>query len=162
LGVGACGKIPADFRGKYVDSAHGVEVALDGKGGTLALEGESPRRFQARATEVAALAKGQAGIYLRSLGETHRQDAGDLEVFWVEPDPSSMQEQYGFVTLKARVLYTRFKLGRRLSMTGLAESITARFCEQGQILVDRVSQTFNGGCPGDSVLLNLKRVPAGR
>lgn len=154
LGLGACGKIPKEFRGRYIDDTHGMTLELKAQGGAWAKEGGAPREFQAKAMKVESLARGESGIYLRSIGD---EDSGSLEVFWVQPDPSTIQEQYGFVSLRAQILYTRFKLGNRI----FTDSILARFCDEGQILVDRSTQAFTGGCPADSILLQLRRVPEG-
>jgi hypothetical protein len=152
MGLGACGKIPKEFRGKYVDDTHRMALELKAQGGSWAREGEVAREFQAKAMKVESLARGESGIYLRSIGD---EDSGSLEVFWVQPDPSTIQEQYGFVSLRAQILYTRFKLGARIA----TEQLLARFCDEGQILIDRSTQAFTGGCPADSLFLQLRKVP---
>jgi hypothetical protein len=155
--AGACGKIPEAYRGKFIDEGAGVVLELGSRGGALT-QGDGPRReFDARAMEASRLIAGEPGIYLRSVGgEAGQKDPDLLEVFWVRPDLGSLQEQYGFVSMRAEVVYTRFRADPKLPIS----SISARYCASGQILVDRVSQSFNGGCPGDSSLLRLNRVPA--
>ena len=153
--AGACGKIPEAYRGKFVDEGSGFVLELGANSGALT-QGEAPRQeFEARALEASRLIAGEPGIYLRSVGGSGG-GSDLLEVFWVQPDRASLQEQYGFVSMRAEVVYTRLRTDPKLPIG----SITARYCTSGQILVDRISQSFNGGCPGDSSLLRLNRVPA--
>jgi len=147
LGQVACGKIPSRYRGEYVDSTTGFKLELESGGGKWVRQDGLQHQFKAVAMAAKKLAQGEPGIYLRSVGEA-------LELFWVYPDKQTLREQYGFVSMKAEVLYTRIDSHPG---GGLVRNIAARYCEAGQVLVDQLSQSFNGGCPGDSTLLDLKR-----
>lgn len=152
LGAGACGKIPKSHQGNFVESATGFRLELKSESGRWIRQDGIQQDFQAKAMAPEQLAKGEPGIYLRSVGGDKNSD--QLEVFWVKPDKSTLTEQYGFISMKAEVVYSRFGIKSREKV----KSIAARHCESGQILVDQVSQTFNGGCPGDSRLLDFRRV----
>ncbi|MEN9722340.1 MAG: hypothetical protein RJB38_326 [Pseudomonadota bacterium] len=146
---GACGKIPSDYRGNFVDSQSGFSVELRGNRGIWQRPDGSREEFTARAASVEELLQGKAAVYLRSVGER------DLEVFWVRPEIETRQEEYGFVAYQGEVLYSRFDSSGSQGKVG---SIQARYCERGQILIDQVTKTFNGGCPAQSRLLELVRV----
>ena len=148
IAAGACGQIPKDYRGTFVDQASGFRVELKASEGKWIRPDGSQESFSAKAVGVAELDQGQPGIYMRSTG-------GDqLEVFWVRPKPESRREEYGFVALEAEVVYTRLDA----KSAGPVSAVLARHCERGQVLIDRVSQSFNGGCPADSRIMELVRV----
>ncbi|NDD92210.1 hypothetical protein EBZ37_09005 [bacterium] len=143
IAAGACGQIPKEYRGTFVDQATGFRVELKASEGKWIRPDGSQESFPAKAVGVAELDQGQPGIYMRSMGNDQ------LEVFWVRPNPESRREEYGFVALEAEVVYTRLDP---------ISAVLARHCERGQVLIDRVSQSFNGGCPSDSKLMELIRV----
>ncbi len=152
LGIGACGKIPKGYQGNFVESATGFKLELRSESGRWIRQDGIQQEFKAQAMGPEQLAKGEPGIYIRSVGGDKNSD--QLEVFWVYPDKSTLTEQYGFTSMKAEVVYSRFAVKSKDKV----QNIAARYCEAGQILVDQVSQTFNGGCPGDSRLLDFRRV----
>ncbi|MFN7683843.1 MAG: hypothetical protein ACK5QT_00315 [Oligoflexia bacterium] len=155
----ACGKIPSEYRGKFGETSGEVLLELQSQGGVWTRKGALPngenevREFEAKALEFESLARGEAGIYLRSIDAGAGSDE-ELEVFWVDPDRSSLRDDYGFISMRARVIYTRILASPKSEV----QSLTIRVCESGQVLVDRVSRSFNGGCPGDSRLVTLSRI----
>jgi len=149
LGLGACGKIPSQYQGTFVDQASGFQMELKSSQGRWVRPDGTQEVFQAKAAAVKEMIAGQPGIYLRSV------DQDQLEIFWVRPAVETRREEYGFVTFEGEVVYTRMATKSR---GGPVPVITARYCERGQVLIDTVSQSFNGGCPSDSRLLELVRV----
>jgi hypothetical protein len=149
FGLGACGKIPKNYRGTFVDQSTGFQVQLKSSEGLWIRSDGSQQVFPARAAAVKDMIQGQPGIYLRSV------DDGQLEVFWVRPTVETRREEYGFVSFEGEVVYTRMAAK---SSGGAVPVLLARYCDRGQILIDTVSQSFNGGCPGDSRILELVRV----
>ena len=152
LGASACGKIPKAYQGAFVEGATGFRLELKSEGGKWVRQDGVQQEFKAQAMSAEQLAKGEPGIYLRSVGGDKKSDR--LEIFWVYPDKTTLTQQYGFVSMKAEVIYSRFGTNTRDKVSNIA----ARYCEAGQILVDQVSNTFNGGCPGDSRLVDFQRV----
>jgi hypothetical protein len=149
FGLGACGKIPKEYRGTFVDQATGFQVQLKSSEGAWIRSDGTQQVFPARAAAVKDLIQGQPGIYLRSV------DDGELEVFWVRPAAETRREEYGFVSFEGEVVYTRMAAK---SSGGAVPVLLARYCDRGQVLIDTVSQSFNGGCPADSKVLELVRV----
>ena len=149
FGLGACGKIPKEYRGNFVDQASGFQIQLKASEGVWVREDGSQQVFPARAAAVKELIQGQSGIYLRSI------DDGQLEVFLVKPVAETRREEYGFVSFEGEVVYTRMAAK---SSGGAVPVLLARYCDRGQVLIDTVSQSFNGGCPADSKVLELVRV----
>ena len=155
----ACGKIPSQYRGKFGETSGEVLLELKSQGGIWIRKGALPngenevREFEAKALEFESLARGEAGIYLRPV-EAGAGSEDEFEVFWVDPDRSSLRDDYGFISMRARVIYTRILASPKSEV----QSLTIRVCESGQVLVDRVSRSFNGGCPGDSRLVTLSRI----
>jgi hypothetical protein len=149
FGLGACGKIPKDYRGTFVDQSTGFQVQLKSSEGAWIRSDGSQQVFPARAATTKDMLQGQPGIYLRSV------DEGQLEVFWVKPLAETRREEYGFVSFEGEVVYTRMAVK---SAGGAVAALLARYCDRGQILIDSVSQSFNGGCPADSKILELVRV----
>lgn len=148
LGLGACGKIPSEYRGTFVDQATGFQVQLRASEGVWTRTDGTQQVFPARPASVKEMLEGQPGIYLRSVGEE------DLEVFWVRPMVETRREEFGFVSFEGEVVYTRMASKSR---GGAVPVVVARHCDRGQVLIDTISQSFNGGCPADSRLLQLIR-----
>jgi hypothetical protein len=148
--AGACGKIPKAYRGQFVDSSTGFQMELKSSEGQWVKPDGSKQLFTAQAAAVEKLEQGQPGIYLRSI------EGDELEVFWVNPVLASRRDEYGFISMEAEVIYTRLDAKASSPIAALA----ARHCEHGQVLIDRVSKSFNGGCPGDSRVLQFVRVPS--
>jgi len=59
------------------------------------------------------------------------------------------------VSFEAEILYARMEARSRGEKVPV---ILARHCNRGQVLLDRVSQSFNGGCASNSQILELVRV----
>ncbi len=150
LMAGACVQIPSAYRGTFADASSGFQVQLSSSKGAWIRPDGSLEQFSTAKAGIKDLLVGKSAIYMRSI------EGNQFEVFWVRPLVETRREEFGFVGFEAEVVYTRMAAktpGRRP-----VPVILARHCDRGQVLIDTVSQSFNGGCPGDSRLLELERV----
>jgi len=152
LTLGACGKIPSNYRGDFVDQGTGARLKLDKKGGTLTLA--SGRVITAKATKVDfdSIAQGKPGIY------THSDDKEPdyIKMYWLFPDLSTRKESNGFVWTTAEVLWTRMSIREDQKVN----EIWLQYCDSstGFVEVDLPSKMWNGGCPAGAMVLDMKRV----
>lgn len=137
--LGACGKIPSPYRGNYVDSATGARLQLDRSSGTLISANGRVLKADANSLDYQALSKGEAGIYLRS----NSSNPDQIEVFWLTPKLESRHEEYGLIWFEAEVLYSRMDANAKNTV----QSLEAIHCEDGMLMLDTPSKTWNGGCP---------------
>lgn len=143
VGLSACGKIPEGYRGNFTDAATGAKLNLDSDKGSLVLN--SGRTLQADANDsnkIQDLIEGKPGIYLRA-----KTNEKDFEVFFLFPKMSTRQENSGFISMSAEVMYTRMDGNKKDKV----QQIKVIHCEDGQINIDTPSGTWMGGCPANHV-----------
>lgn len=139
LALSACGKIPSAYQGKYLDAATGTKLSLEGNAGLLNLNSGRQVKGDATALEFQALVEGKPGIYLRSMSE----DKNSIEVFFLFPRKETRKEEAGFVWLQAELLYSRMNANQKDKV----QQLKMIHCEDGLLMLDMPSKTWNGGCP---------------
>lgn len=141
LFASACGKIPKSYQGNYVDSNTGAKLTLSGSDGTLTTQDGRTLKSEANTLDYGALLKGQSGIYLRP----SESDQDVIEIFWLLPKPETRKTENNFVWMSSEVLYTRMNTRHKNAVPNL-EMV---HCENGTIMLDLPSNTWNGGCPAE-------------
>ncbi len=147
--MGACGKIPKAYRGSFVDASTGSRLDLEASGGSLTTPEGRVQSLKAQAIALEELAQGKPGLYVQALGK----NSDTLEIFWISPEVHTRQEEFGLVFMSAEILYTQMDSSKKDQVS----QIRARHCVNGQLSVDLTSKSFNGGCPGDSRLMDFVR-----
>lgn len=149
LAFSSCGKIPEGYRGKFRDTATGTQVTLNMASGALAFPSGRLIESDASDADFEDLLESKPGIYVRP----HAEKPDLVEVFWFNPKPQTRKEESGFVWLEAEVLYSR--------MNSKDEDKVQQFkmihCENGMVLLDLPSKTWNGGCPADPIEYDFVR-----
>ncbi|MGZ3698239.1 MAG: hypothetical protein ACXWPM_02355 [Bdellovibrionota bacterium] len=142
IGSMSCGKIPSAYRGNFVDKASGVSLNLTSKDGTLTFA--DGRKLQAKADDLnfEALSLGKVGIFVRE----NSQDKDLTDVYWLNPNIASKQNQYGFVWYQSEVIYTIMDSKQK----GKISSIQFVQCAEGEVMVDLNSKAIQLGCPAGS------------
>jgi hypothetical protein len=148
----ACGKIPAAYTGKYVDRSSGTQLELKDAEGTLTDASGAQLKSKAIALSFDALSKGQQGIYLKA----DSLNKSELEVFWISPDLSTVENTAGFSVMSAEILYTKMDTKAK----GKAQTLELMHCKDGKIMLDQPTKQWNGGCPAGSPNLVMERTAA--
>ncbi|MBL7715687.1 MAG: hypothetical protein JNL01_09485 [Bdellovibrionales bacterium] len=151
LALASACKLPADTKGKY-SSADG-KITMEIKGSKAKVTFADGHTLEAKATDLSVqiLSEAKAGMYLQN----SPTDENILEVFWVNPDRKTLQEQSDFVWMKSEVLIAR--LPKKVSK-GKMQEVQILHCVDGQVLVDRPTGLYEGGCPQDTYPTLLSRV----
>ena len=148
--VSACGVIPKEYRGEYVDAATGTSLKLTrGKGVLLTADG---RELKVKADEIdfERVASGKPGL----LVDSNPVEGNLLEVFWVIPDLTTQQEGAGLVWFDAEVLYTQFDTTAKDKVPGFPMF----HCRTGAVMLDTLTKRWQIGCPAGPALYQLNRV----
>ncbi len=153
--------IPSGFRGDFVDQTRGVSIHLESSKAQIVKEG---RVIDGQAVEVdvAKMALGQPGIYLRD----NPTNKNIVEMYWINPNAATRQEAAGVVWFESEVIYARFEkkmmaqASDRWVATGERGANASRFISgskvgefsmvhvmNGQLGVDVVTKTWQVGWP---------------
>jgi hypothetical protein len=146
-GVSGC-KLPGDYRGTFANQGAGLSLKVQGNKATLTLP--DGRKLQAKASELSvdSLATGKPGIYISDV----KENPNEMEVFWVNPK-GRPNEEHDLIWMEAEVIVTRMTKKQK----GKARELTLMHCEEGALIVDRVTRTTNGGCPAGTESHTLVR-----
>ncbi len=148
----ACGKrIPSEYRGQFRDHNAQMSLLLESTQGTLTTSEGRVIAAETKPTDIQELAQGRSGLYMRELSN----NSNVIEIFWVNPLASSRQVTDHYVFMTSELFYTHMNKDPSARVNRLA----ARYCTNGQINIDLQTQTFNGGCPAESTLLDFIRTP---
>lgn len=148
LALAACGKIPKSYQGDFQDTQSGVSLKLESDKGTLSTATHS---VSAKADDLKfdALMKGQGGIFIRPSAN----DKKTMDVYWINPDVSTLQNQNGFVWYKSEVIYTEMD-----TREDKVNQIHLLHCLDGAVELDSQTQNVEVGCPaGDGTDVTLTR-----
>lgn len=150
LSIVGCGNgIPKNYRGTFADPATDTTLVLNKKSGSFVMSGVSQWSGSMSTLSIEDLTQGEEGIFYA----TESTSGSFADVFWVRPS-SEVRNENGFLWRESEVLYTSLDLNRRTP----AESLHTLYCEDGEILVDLISQNWQIGCPPTAKTLILQRV----
>lgn len=135
----ACGKIPDAYQGKFQDLASGAKLDLGGSSGELTFTSGRQIKSDAADLDFEKLLKGEPGIYLRSTSD----NADEVEVFWLLPHKETRKQEFDFVWLESEVLYSRMNI----KLKDKVQQMKMLHCENGMVMLDLPTKTWNGGCP---------------
>ncbi len=147
-GTSAC-KLPADYRGTYTGSGMTLKVNFTLNKAMLTLADGRKIEAKAEDLEIDAIASGRAGLYIRD----NKDNANITDVLWIQPKGGSLHDEQGFVWMDAEVAITRMTK----KQPGKAQTITVLHCDNGQVMVDKPTGLYNGGCPAGTAESVLSR-----
>jgi hypothetical protein len=150
LGLPACGKIPKPYRGNFVDSASGAQLTLERNLGMLTTREGKKIESDAKQLTFKELSQGVAGIYVRP----DKQDPDVVEVYWLVPRLETRKEEAGFTWMDSEVLYSRMNSNEENPV----QHLKMIHCENGLLMLDSQTQSWNGGCPAERVDYDFVRV----
>ncbi|MEK6704194.1 MAG: hypothetical protein AABZ06_00225 [Bdellovibrionota bacterium] len=144
-----CGVIPSAYRGKFQDNAKGAVLELKAGDGMLMLAGGSVMESKAKNLKFEQLMKGQQGIYV---SENPAVD-GALDVYWVNPDVTTKQQDGDLAWYKSEVVYTVLNVKVKA-----VDEIELLRCQDGTILLDLPTKRWQVGCPANPEYYKFQRV----
>lgn len=144
----ACGRIPSAYQGKFHDAETNTQLELSGNSGIFSSLGQAVRS-SAQTLRWELLSQGRPGLYL----QTARWDSQTIEVYWLSPKRDTIRNEFGFISMESGILYTQLNSHPESRV----DNISARYCTNGQIIVDSSTHQFSGGCPSGSPLLQFQR-----
>lgn len=147
--LSACGKIPEGYRGDFADQVTGAKLTIGGSEGELVLNNGRSLKATADTLQFDALLEGKPGIYLRSTSD----NAEEMEVFWLFPRKESRKQEADFVWVEAEVMYSRMNAKDKDKV----QQFRMLHCENGMLLLDLPTKSWNGGCPDGSTLYDFVR-----
>lgn len=137
--LSACGKVPEGYQGKYQDTATGAKLTLESTSGAINLSSGREIKGDFSKLEFDGLIEGKPGIYLRTLSTDDKMN----EVFFLFPRKETRKEEAGFVWLNAEILYSRMSADQKEKV----QQLKMIHCEDGVLMLDLPTKTWNGGCP---------------
>ncbi len=147
-GMSAC-KLPSDYRGTFTDGSTTLKVSMSLNKATLTLPDGRKIEAKAEDLEIDAIASGRAGLYIRD----NASDSNLLDILWIQPKGGSLHNEQDFVWMDAEVAITRMTKKQQ----GKAQDIIVLHCDNGQVMVDKPTGMYNGGCPAGTIETVLKR-----
>lgn len=150
VAASAC-KLPADAKGKFRSADGSITMEIKRNKAKVTFADGHSLEAKAEDLSVSILSEAKAGMYI----QTSPTDSNILEIFWVNPDRGTRQEQSDFVWMQSEVLILR--LPKKISK-GKMQDVQILHCVDGQVLVDRPTGLYEGGCPQDTYPTLLSRV----
>lgn len=141
LSAVACGKIPSKYKGKYLDAATGTTLELTSSEGILTMPTKTLTAKISK-VDVQALSAGTPGIYTR----VDEADEDYMEIFWIDPYVNGRKEEAGLLWMNSEVVYTKINTKNKEA----AKRLKVLHCDQGLVMIDTVTGSWNGGCPEDA------------
>jgi hypothetical protein len=149
--VSACGdRVPAGFRGDFVDARTGSKLTLNAESGVF--QTTDGRKLEANRMQMdfEDLAKGTPGIYTRQ----NPKNTQILEIYWIQPDAASRDQAGGMQWFTAEVLFFRMEreTDKPVDVLNLVHS------RVGTVMLDTPTKQWQIGWPAGSELLEMRRV----
>ena len=144
----ACGQIPSQYQGDYLDRSSGAQLNLAGNKGTLVSDGRT-LMADAKPTDVKKISTGEGGIYIRP----NPTNKDLLDVYWLNPKMATRQEESGLIWFDTEVLYGRFdkRVKDKVSTLKMIHS------DQGNVMIDVPTGQWQVGWPAGSETLSFQR-----
>lgn len=145
----ACGKVPSNYLGTYVDTQKGAKLELGANEWNMKLLGGREIKNKSEDMSFEVFQKAQAGVYTRD----NPQNKELVDVFWVAPRAGSRQEGGGIVWFESEVIYTLLdkNQGDKVNTLHLFH------CTNGTVMLDLITQKIQMGCPANPIEYNMKR-----
>ena len=139
LALSACGKIPDNYQCSFTDNATGTKLTLGGSEGALRLNTGRELKASADNLQFEALLEGKPGIYIRPAAI----NPDIIEIFWFQQRKTTRKTEAEFTWEESEVLYSRMdsKLKEKVNNFKMIH------CENGMLMLDLSTKTWNGGCP---------------
>jgi hypothetical protein len=147
--LSGCDSLPEAYQGQFWNKPAGIRITLRSTDGDIEFRGKKLQNFSAKELKYDTAVLGLPGIYVR-------QRPGDsmVDIYYMNPNRNAKVSEQGFISVPTEIVYAQMNPRQKIQ----AKEITVVRCTNGMLLLDKVNNTFELGCPAGAETISLPRV----